>query len=233
MLDERVLGVLARLEAEDAAEREAGLPASQRSRQVEATTGRFLFALAASQAGIEVLGDRRLAWVLVDLARGGSAGARRPSRLARARPGQVRGLASKHRRRGSRRTGRSSSKATLCGRWRRPKIRSTSSSSTPRRTTTRRCSASRDRCSSRAVSWSPTTSSRTRRRSARTRRHARPIRRCRASPCRSIAGSSCPSCLWLPDLGHQAWTANNLDPSSIRSRCVCWHYRGKEVVRLE
>ena len=55
MLDERVLGVLARLEAEDAAEREAGLPASQRSRQVEATTGRFLFALAASQAGIEVL----------------------------------------------------------------------------------------------------------------------------------------------------------------------------------
>ena len=55
MLDEQVLGVLARLEAEDAAEREAGLPASQRSRQVEPTTGRFLFALAASQAGIEVL----------------------------------------------------------------------------------------------------------------------------------------------------------------------------------
>ena len=55
MLDERVLTVLARLEAEDAAEREAGLPALQRSRQVAATTGRFLFALAASQAGIEVL----------------------------------------------------------------------------------------------------------------------------------------------------------------------------------
>ena len=47
--------MLARLEAEDAAEREAGLPAMQRSRQVEPTTGRFLFALAASQAGIEVL----------------------------------------------------------------------------------------------------------------------------------------------------------------------------------
>src|SRR4026207_1346033 len=31
----RVLGVLARLEADDAAEREAGLPAGQRSRQVE------------------------------------------------------------------------------------------------------------------------------------------------------------------------------------------------------
>ena len=55
MIDERVVGVLARLEAEDAAEREAGLPAAQRSRAVEPTTGRFLFALAASQAGIEVL----------------------------------------------------------------------------------------------------------------------------------------------------------------------------------
>jgi predicted O-methyltransferase YrrM len=55
MLDERVLGVLARLEEQDRAEREAGLPARQRSRQVEPTTGRFLFALAASQAGIEVL----------------------------------------------------------------------------------------------------------------------------------------------------------------------------------
>jgi caffeoyl-CoA O-methyltransferase len=55
MLDERVLGALARLEAEDAAEREAGLPASQRSRQVTPTTGRFLFALAASQAGIEII----------------------------------------------------------------------------------------------------------------------------------------------------------------------------------
>ena len=55
MLDERVLSVLARLEEEDRAEREAGVPAAQRSRQVAATTGRFLFALAASQAGIEVL----------------------------------------------------------------------------------------------------------------------------------------------------------------------------------
>jgi predicted O-methyltransferase YrrM len=55
VIDERVLEVLARLEAEDAAEREAGLPASERSRQVEPTTGRFLFAVAASQAGSEVL----------------------------------------------------------------------------------------------------------------------------------------------------------------------------------
>lgn len=55
MLDDRVLAVLGRLEAQDRAEREAGLPAESRSRQVEPTTGRLLFALAASQAGIEVL----------------------------------------------------------------------------------------------------------------------------------------------------------------------------------
>ncbi len=55
MLDEQAFEVLARLEAEDAAERAAGLPASQRSRQVQAPTGRFLFSLAASQAGVEVL----------------------------------------------------------------------------------------------------------------------------------------------------------------------------------
>ncbi|MBA3375551.1 MAG: class I SAM-dependent methyltransferase [Actinobacteria bacterium] len=55
MLDNRMLAVLARLEQEDRAEREAGVPARSRSRQVEPTTGRFLFALAASQAGVEVL----------------------------------------------------------------------------------------------------------------------------------------------------------------------------------
>jgi predicted O-methyltransferase YrrM len=55
VIDERVLGVLARLEADDAAEREAGVPAAQRSRQVEPTTGRFLFALAACQGGVEIL----------------------------------------------------------------------------------------------------------------------------------------------------------------------------------
>jgi predicted O-methyltransferase YrrM len=54
-LDERVLAVLARLEQEDRDEREAGVPSERRSRQIEPTTGRFLFALAASQAGIEVL----------------------------------------------------------------------------------------------------------------------------------------------------------------------------------
>ena len=55
MLDERVQSVLARLEQEDAAERDAGLPAMRRSRQVAPATGRFLFTLAASQAGVEVL----------------------------------------------------------------------------------------------------------------------------------------------------------------------------------
>jgi len=55
VLDDRVLAVLARLEEEDRAEREARLPPEKRSRQVAAATGRFLFALAASQAGLEVL----------------------------------------------------------------------------------------------------------------------------------------------------------------------------------
>ena len=55
MLDDVVRAVLARLEEEDRAEREAGVSSEQRSRQVAPTTGRFLFALAASQAGIEVL----------------------------------------------------------------------------------------------------------------------------------------------------------------------------------
>ena len=55
MLDDRIRAVLARLEQEDAAERAAGLPASERSRQVEPTTGRFLFSLVAPQTDCEVL----------------------------------------------------------------------------------------------------------------------------------------------------------------------------------
>jgi predicted O-methyltransferase YrrM len=55
MLDDRVRGVLARLEAEDADERERGLPAEQRSRQVARSTGEFLFALVAPQTDCEVL----------------------------------------------------------------------------------------------------------------------------------------------------------------------------------
>jgi len=55
MLDDRVRTVLDRLEREDASERERGLPPEQRARQVEATTGRFLFSLVAPQTDCEVL----------------------------------------------------------------------------------------------------------------------------------------------------------------------------------
>jgi predicted O-methyltransferase YrrM len=55
VLDERVAAVLARLEEQDRAEREAGLPSERRARQIPPTTGRFLFTLAAAQAGVEVL----------------------------------------------------------------------------------------------------------------------------------------------------------------------------------
>jgi caffeoyl-CoA O-methyltransferase len=55
MLDDRVRAVLDRLEQEDHDERERGLPAAERSRQVARTTGQFLFALVAPQADCEVL----------------------------------------------------------------------------------------------------------------------------------------------------------------------------------
>jgi predicted O-methyltransferase YrrM len=55
MLDDRVRAVLARLEEEDARERAEGLPSAVRSRAVEPTTGRFLFALVSPQADCEVL----------------------------------------------------------------------------------------------------------------------------------------------------------------------------------
>jgi predicted O-methyltransferase YrrM len=55
VLDDRVRQVLARLEAEDAEERERGLPPERRSRQVARTTGQFLFALVAPQTDCEVL----------------------------------------------------------------------------------------------------------------------------------------------------------------------------------
>jgi predicted O-methyltransferase YrrM len=55
MLDDRVRGVLARLEAEDEAERSAGLPPSERSLAVGPDAGRLLFALVAPNAGCEVL----------------------------------------------------------------------------------------------------------------------------------------------------------------------------------
>jgi predicted O-methyltransferase YrrM len=55
VLDDQVRSVLARLEAQDAEEREAGVPREQRSRQVARTTGQFLFALVAPQWDCEVL----------------------------------------------------------------------------------------------------------------------------------------------------------------------------------
>jgi caffeoyl-CoA O-methyltransferase len=55
VLDDRVRAVLARLERQDAQERERGVPQVRRSRSVAPTTGRFLFALVAPQAGCEVL----------------------------------------------------------------------------------------------------------------------------------------------------------------------------------
>jgi caffeoyl-CoA O-methyltransferase len=55
VLDDTVRAVLARLEREDAEERERGVPQERRSRSVAPTTGRFLFALVAPQAGCEVL----------------------------------------------------------------------------------------------------------------------------------------------------------------------------------
>lgn len=55
MLDDRVRAVLERLHAEDADERERGVPPAERSRAVARTTGRFLFALVAPQVDCEVL----------------------------------------------------------------------------------------------------------------------------------------------------------------------------------
>ena len=55
MLDDRVGAVLARMEAEDAAERAAGTPHTERSLAVGPDSGRLLFALVAPNAGCEVL----------------------------------------------------------------------------------------------------------------------------------------------------------------------------------
>ena len=55
MLDDRVRAVLARLEAEDAKEREEGVSRELRGRQVARSTGQFLFALVAPQWDCEVL----------------------------------------------------------------------------------------------------------------------------------------------------------------------------------
>jgi predicted O-methyltransferase YrrM len=55
VLDDRVRAVLARLEEEDAREREQNVPREQRARQVARTTGQFLFAFVSPQTDCEVL----------------------------------------------------------------------------------------------------------------------------------------------------------------------------------
>jgi predicted O-methyltransferase YrrM len=55
VLDDRVRAVLERLEREDAEERERGVQAALRSRQVARTTGQLLHALVAPQTDCEVL----------------------------------------------------------------------------------------------------------------------------------------------------------------------------------
>lgn len=55
MLDDRVRTVLCRLEEDDARERAESVPRELRARSVAPTTGRFLFALVAANAGCEVL----------------------------------------------------------------------------------------------------------------------------------------------------------------------------------
>ena len=55
LLDDRITAVLARLEDEDSREREQGVARELRSRQVDRTTGRFLFSFVAPQTSCEVL----------------------------------------------------------------------------------------------------------------------------------------------------------------------------------
>jgi predicted O-methyltransferase YrrM len=55
VLDDPVRAVLARLEEEDAREREQGVASELRARQVARTTGQFLYAFVAPQTDCEVL----------------------------------------------------------------------------------------------------------------------------------------------------------------------------------
>jgi caffeoyl-CoA O-methyltransferase len=55
MIDERVDAILERLYAEDAAQRDAGLPSSQRTRNVERETGRWLALLVRATNARELL----------------------------------------------------------------------------------------------------------------------------------------------------------------------------------
>ena len=144
-------------------------------RAVSPTTGRFLFSLVAPQAGCEVLelgGSRGYSSIWL------ASGARilggrvlsfeHDPRKAEAGGERRRGRARRMGRARRRRRPRSSRGSTT---------RSTSSSSTRRRRITSASSSSPARGSSRAGWSSPTTCSRTPRRSVRTPRRARPTRR--------------------------------------------------------
>ncbi len=103
---------MARLEAEDAAERAAGVPTELRARQVAPTTGRFLFSLVAGQPGCEVLelgGSRGYSslWFAAGVRILG--GTVLSTELD---PRKMRGLAHEHRGGGARRVRRSSWTAT-------------------------------------------------------------------------------------------------------------------------
>ena len=141
VIDERIRAVLARLEEEDRAEREAGLPSAQRSRQVARTTGQFLFTFVAPQADCEVLeigGSRGYSTIWLAA---GVRHLRRACSLARARSGEVRSVAAEHRRSWARRHGGSDRGRRFRDAARRSTTCSTSSSSTRRRSSTSRCSA--------------------------------------------------------------------------------------------
>ena len=78
--------VLERLEREDADERERGLPASERSRQVARPTGQFLFALVAPQTDCEITESAARVVSTIWLAQApASAATCSPSRRTRAR----------------------------------------------------------------------------------------------------------------------------------------------------
>ena len=112
MLDDRVRAVLERLEAEDAAEREAGVAREQRARQVARGDGPVPLLDRRAALGLRGAGDRRLARLLDDLARGGGSLLRRACALPGVRSGQGRGLAAQRGRGGARGDGRAASKAT-------------------------------------------------------------------------------------------------------------------------
>ena len=168
MLDERVRAVLARLEAEDAAERERGLPRGRAVAAGRAHDRPVPLRLRGAADGVRGARDRRLARLLDDLARRRRPALRRTGRLARARPAKFEAWDGTSRRPGST-SGRSSSRAT---RSRRCPHRGRLRRRLPRRREGRLRGAlpsGARQGSSPAASSSPTTCSRTRTPSARTR----------------------------------------------------------------